>query len=187
MQGARSFEKFQGDKNSIVLLTDGIEECNGDPCAAAQSVKDMGLDLKINIVGFTLDSRQRETIECMATATGGLYYDAADAGALLGALTEVTEAAVVAQTEAPPPEPPPAPPPPVEKARKVVFSDEFDGSDLSPENWEVLNANTDGYIVEKGNLMTISAAAGGFANPDLANVFKLKQALPDGDYTVTVK
>jgi hypothetical protein len=69
----------------------------------------------------------------------------------------------------------------------VIFSDEFDGDDVSSESWDVLAANTDAYIVEKGSLLTISAASGGLANPELPNVFKLKQELPEGDYTVTVK
>ncbi|MEP9390615.1 VWA domain-containing protein [Mesorhizobium sp. KR9-304] len=182
-QGSESFKEFQGANNSIVLLTDGIEECGGDPCAAAEAVKSMGIDLKVNIVGFTLDPSQRAAIECLASTTGGTYYDAANADALTESLAQATETEAVAQ-----PEPPPAEPAlPAVKPRKVIFTEEFEGTDLSPENWEVVNQNTDSYIVEKGNLMTISAATGGLANAELANVFKLKQALPEGDYTVTAK
>jgi Ca-activated chloride channel family protein len=185
LQGAKSFTPAEGDKNSIVLLTDGIEECGGDPCAAAEAVAQLGIDLKVNIVGFTLEPQQRAAIECMAAITGGKYYDAADGDALLQALGEAAQEAVVAQAE--PPAPPPEPEKPAEKARKVVFSDDFDGDDVSSENWEIVAANTDAYIVEKGSLLTISAAAGGLANPELPNLFKLKQDLPEGDYAVTIK
>jgi hypothetical protein len=178
MQGAQVLQQFPTDKNSIVLLTDGIEECKGDPCAVAASIRDKGIDLKVNIVGFTLDSQQRAAIECLANLTGGKYYDAANSDALVSALSEVAQTAV---------ETPPQPAPPAEKPRKIVFSDEFEGNDLTADNWEMANPNTDSYIVEKGSLLMLATAPGGFINPDASNVLKFKQPLPEGDYTVTVK
>ena len=76
-------------------------------------------------------------------------------------------------------------PVPAEKARKVIFSDEFEGSELS-KDWDVGNPNGD-YSVEKGTLLTVSATPGGLANPDIPNTFKLVGDLPNSDYTVTVK
>jgi hypothetical protein len=72
-----------------------------------------------------------------------------------------------------------------ETPRKVVFSDEFEGSDLS-KDWDVANPNGD-YVVEKGSLLTVAAIPGGLANADVPNTFKLTRELPDGDYIVTVK
>ena len=34
-RAGQSMRAFKGQQNSIVLVTDGIEECRGDPCAAA--------------------------------------------------------------------------------------------------------------------------------------------------------
>ncbi len=34
-RAGQSMKAFNGQSNSIVLVTDGIEECRGDPCAAA--------------------------------------------------------------------------------------------------------------------------------------------------------
>jgi Ca-activated chloride channel homolog len=53
-RAGKSFAAFKGQRNAIVLITDGIEECGGDPCAAAESLTEMGVDLKVNVVGFTL-------------------------------------------------------------------------------------------------------------------------------------
>ena len=106
-QAARSFTAFKGQSNSIVLVTDGIEECNGDPCAAAKAIKVAGLDLKVNIVGFTLNDKERAAIECVAKETGGVYYDAKDAKALTAALGQVRQQiaqAPAAAPAAPPPE-----------------------------------------------------------------------------------
>jgi Mg-chelatase subunit ChlD len=180
-QGAQVLDQFPGAKNSIVLLTDGIEECKGDPCAAAAAIHAKGTDLKVNIVGFTLDKQQRAAIECMASVTGGKYYDAANSDALASALSEVAETVV----ETPPQ--PEQPAPPAEKPRKVVFSDDFEGNDLVADNWDMANPNTDSYIVEKGSLLLLTSAPGGFIKADASNMLKLKQALPEGDYTVTVK
>ncbi|MDF2766136.1 MAG: hypothetical protein K0S81_3130, partial [Rhodospirillales bacterium] len=78
---AKSFLAFKGQQNTIVLVTDGIEECKGDPCAAARAIRDAGLDLKVDIVGFTLKEEQRKLIQCVADETGGTYYDAKNAAA----------------------------------------------------------------------------------------------------------
>ncbi len=95
---AKSFIAFKGQSNSIVLVTDGIEECKGDPCAAAKAIKDSGVDLKVNVVGFTLKDEQKELIKCVADETGGTYYDAKNAAGLSAALAAVSKA-VVAQPD----------------------------------------------------------------------------------------
>jgi Mg-chelatase subunit ChlD len=96
---AKSFLAFKGQVNSIVLVTDGIEECKGDPCAAAAAIKAAGLDVKVDIVGFTLTAAQRKLIECVATETGGTYYDANNGKALSAALATVAKAAVAKPKE----------------------------------------------------------------------------------------
>jgi hypothetical protein len=102
-QAARSFAALKGQSNSVVLVTDGIEECNGDPCAAAKAIKGAGLDLKVNIVGFTLNDKERAAIACVAKETGGVYYDAKDAKALTAALGQVRQQIAQAPATALPP------------------------------------------------------------------------------------
>ena len=103
-QAARSFAALKGQNNSIVLVTDGIEECKGDPCAAAREIKAAGLDLKAHVVGFTLNDQQRKAVQCIPDITGGKYFEAKDAGGLNRALGEVKQ-----QTAAAPPQPPAKP------------------------------------------------------------------------------
>ncbi len=109
-QAVRSFAALKGQSNRIVLVTDGIEECGGDPCAAAQAVSAAGLDLKVDIIGFTLTEKQRQTVQCVADATGGQYYDAQDVTGLTTALQEVQQQVVQAEPAPPPPAPAPAQP-----------------------------------------------------------------------------
>ncbi len=101
-QAIRSFAPLKGQSNRIVLVTDGIEECKGDPCAAAQAVADAGLELKVDVVGFTLTEKQAQTIQCIAEKTGGQYYDAGDVKGLTTALAQVTQTVTAPQPPARP-------------------------------------------------------------------------------------
>jgi hypothetical protein len=136
------------------------------------------------VIGFALGPKEQEQLQCIADNGNGKYFSAANSEGLAEAINEAAQAAETAPPE-PTPEPAPSPAPPAEKPRKVVFSDEFEGGDLS-EDWDVANPNAD-YVVEKGALLTVSATPGGLANPDVPNIFKLSKELPNSDYTVTVK
>jgi hypothetical protein len=107
-QAARSFSILKGQNNSIVLVTDGIEECKGDPCAAANEIKASGIGLKVDIVGFTLTDAQRKAIQCVPDATGGQYFEARDLPSLDKALGDIRQRTA----QATPPAPQPAGPPP---------------------------------------------------------------------------
>jgi Ca-activated chloride channel homolog len=169
-QAAKSFAPMAGQSNSIVLVTDGIEECGGDPCAAARAIRESGLGLKAHVVGFTLNAQQRQTVQCIADETGGKYFDAQDSDGLAGALAEVQKAVVAV---------------PAEPVRERVFFDDFDGADLA-EHWMVNNPNPEGYIVESGNLLMVNGGVGGFNTTDSANLIQLERDLPEGDWDAHV-
>lgn len=97
---------------AIVLVSDGIETCEADPCAVAKALKDANAEVFIHVVGFGLSKEEREQLACIPANTGGQFFSADDAEALAAALKRVTE--TVAEPPPPPPEPPPPsePPPP---------------------------------------------------------------------------
>jgi Ca-activated chloride channel family protein len=76
---ARSLELCGNDfpqsqsRNIIILITDGIEECNGDPCAISQALQKKGIFLKPFVIGLGLDPALKKTFECV-----GRYFDAAN-------------------------------------------------------------------------------------------------------------
>ena len=73
---------------SVVLITDGEESCKGDPAAAAERLKASGVDLTLNIVGFTLNGKATAAeLGTLAAATGGRYYEAQNGDALARALS----------------------------------------------------------------------------------------------------
>lgn len=67
------FPKCDKCRNIIILITDGIEACDGDPCAVSLALQKKGIVLKPFVIGIGLDVEFRETFECV-----GNYFDAAD-------------------------------------------------------------------------------------------------------------
>ena len=72
----------------VIVLTDGDERCGGDPVATAASLRQLGVDLEIHVIGFAVDDRARSLLRRLADAGGGQYYDAADGAALDRALDD---------------------------------------------------------------------------------------------------
>jgi hypothetical protein len=72
---------------SVILITDGEESCHGDPAAAVRELKAAGVDVRLQILGFTLTGQQVEQqLTQFAQAAGGRYYAAQDGQALGRAL-----------------------------------------------------------------------------------------------------
>ena len=68
---ADDFPPCNNCRNIIVLITDGIEACDGDPCAVSQELQQKGIVLKPFVIGIGLDPGFRETFDCV-----GYYYNA---------------------------------------------------------------------------------------------------------------
>ncbi len=74
---ARSLEKAAGDfpdnssRNVIILITDGIEACDEDPCAVSRALQAKGVILKPFVIGIGLEDAGKFSLKCV-----GNYYDA---------------------------------------------------------------------------------------------------------------
>lgn len=183
---AAAFEELaDGGNNSVVLISDGIESCGGDPCAAAGKLVSAGLGVKVHVVGFDIPERDRKQLECIAEKGGGEYFTADSTEGFDEAVTaavEVAQAPTTPSAEAVPPEPvPPAGP-----VREQVFFEDFEGGDLA-EDWVVHNPDPNACIVEDGNLLMLSSAVAGLDGADTANIIQLGRGLPDGDWDISVK
>ena len=77
-------------KATIILITDGIESCDGDICEVVSKAKSEGIDFKIHVVGFGLKDEETKQLKCAAEAGGGNYYDAENANSLSDGLTSAT-------------------------------------------------------------------------------------------------
>ena len=76
---------------SVVLVSDGLESCGGDPCEAVRAARQSGVDFRLHVVGFDLGDTDTEQLRCMADAGGGRFFSASNADELAGALDEAVQ------------------------------------------------------------------------------------------------
>ncbi len=106
---AISLLKNRETESTIVLISDGLESCGGDPCALTRNLKTSGVKFVIHVVGFGLDNKQADKLSCISEAGGGVYFTAENAAELFDALEKVQKS-VIQKTEIeaePIPKPPP--------------------------------------------------------------------------------
>ena len=87
-QAARDFQGLDSDR-AIVLVSDGIESCGGDPVQAARDLRNQGII--VHLIGFGMDSAADEdmaSLQSIAYASGGRYVMASSAAELKTALAE---------------------------------------------------------------------------------------------------
>ena len=87
-QAGRDFGA-RNDDRAVVLVTDGIESCGGDPVQAASDLRDQGII--VHVIGFGLGSAADEdtaSLRSIAWASGGRYVTAGSAEELKAALAQ---------------------------------------------------------------------------------------------------
>jgi len=68
-QAGYDFPECDNCRNIIILITDGLEECDGDPCAVSHALQKRGVVLKPFIIG--IGRNFSEAFDCVGT-----YFDA---------------------------------------------------------------------------------------------------------------
>jgi Ca-activated chloride channel family protein len=101
IQAAESLRHTE-QKATVILVSDGEETCNLDPCQVGRELEAAGVDFTAHVIGFDVSNPQHQAqLRCLAENTGGRYFNARNADELSGALG----AMVAVSTE---PAPPPA-------------------------------------------------------------------------------
>ncbi|MCG6903814.1 MAG: VWA domain-containing protein [Rhodobacter sp.] len=122
--------KYTEERATVILVSDGRETCDFDPCEVGRKLEAAGIDFTAHVIGFDVnDPADRAQLQCLAEETGGTFRTASNAGELAEALLVVAE--------------PPAPEP--------VAPAEFDVTFL---------AKADGINISSGLVWTIRDAAG---------------------------
>ena len=98
--------RYTEQKATVILISDGEETCQADPCALGAELEAAGIDFTAHVVGFDIERNAiaRQQLQCLATRTGGQYLDADDAAELNHALQAVVREPVAAAAEPPQPE-----------------------------------------------------------------------------------
>ncbi|MEM8581908.1 MAG: hypothetical protein AAGF50_12000, partial [Pseudomonadota bacterium] len=91
----------------IVLVTDGIETCGGQPCALGRDLAEHGVQLTVHVVGFrmvgktlaikgaSISGDANADLQCLARETGGRYIETETIQDLTFALRETLGCAMI--------------------------------------------------------------------------------------------
>ncbi len=80
--------KYTEQKATVILVSDGIETCDADPCEVASRLESSGVDFTAHVIGFDIKKQEtREQLRCLAENTGGQFLTADDADSLNSAIS----------------------------------------------------------------------------------------------------
>ncbi len=103
VRAAAEVMRYSEQRATVILVSDGEETCNADPCALGAELERLGIDFTAHVIGFDLpEGAARAQLQCLAEGTGGRYLEARDAAGLGEALGRIAAE--------------PSPPPPAVKA-----------------------------------------------------------------------
>ena len=151
---------------TVILVSDGIETCNPDPCAAARALEEAGVDFTAHVIGFDVRGEADALLQmqCIAEETGGRFLTADNAQELNEALREVTAA--------------PA-------SGSFTFTANLGGEEIGDETiWERPAAPLELPLLSGEVIWEISDTSFNMVQTGTANPFITD--LPFGDYIVTV-
>lgn len=163
--------RFTEQKATVILITDGLETCEVDPCALASDLESQGIDFTTHVLGFGLSDEEGQQVACLAENTGGKYLSANDGDALVEALTATVAQVVQAEPE---PAPEPEPEPVAEYNYKPTASLSEGGPDL---------ANDDADLVWEWHTVAADGSKGEWVGTDYNSDFE--GTLEPGDYIMT--
>ena len=83
---AHDLSAEEANSHAVVLVSDGKETCQGDPCAAAKALADADAKLVVHTVGIGVDAVTRGQLQCIARMARGSYFNANSAAELTAAL-----------------------------------------------------------------------------------------------------
>ncbi|WP_284179739.1 VWA domain-containing protein [Rhabdaerophilum sp. SD176] len=156
--------RYTEEKATVILITDGVETCQADPCALAEELAKAGVGFTAHVVGFGLSREEGRKVACLAEKTGGRYIPAGNAGDLQDALR---------RTVSVPPRPEAAPPVKLPaatiatKAKPVIgqgFAVDWTGPaakldyiDIVPVGWKAVDGELSYVYIEKGKPTLVRA------------------------------
>jgi Ca-activated chloride channel family protein len=109
VQHAADVLSYRDNPATVVLISDGVETCQADPCALAEQLAQQGVKFTTHVVGFDLEDDAHASLACIAENTGGIFVPAQNAAELKEALAHVQSVMdlqpMAQESSAPVPEP----------------------------------------------------------------------------------
>lgn len=81
------------DAATVILVTDGRENCAADPCALGKELHAKGANFTAHVIGFTVKKKDYAPLKCLAESTGGKFVTAGNAAELRRAIENTVKAA----------------------------------------------------------------------------------------------
>jgi Ca-activated chloride channel family protein len=149
--------KYEEDAATVILVSDGRETCDLDPCEVARQLEETGVGFTAHVIGFDItDADDRAQLQCLADGTGGRFLTASNAQELSEALEEVSVA-------------PPPPPDPAKQDLRFLATD-----------------GTGGPVYTRGIAWTLTNLEDGATVMENFDIADLRIALAPGPYRATV-
>jgi len=89
LEAAAADLEAHGGEGVLLLISDGVESCGGDPVAVAESLRARGVPVVIHAVGLGVDAEAAAALARLATAGGGGCFDAPTAEDLVAGIDTV--------------------------------------------------------------------------------------------------
>lgn len=87
-----ALKDFGDRKGDILLISDGIETCDVDPCELMREWQSSNVNIRVHVVGVGLTDFERQAMACIANTSGGEYFDADSAESFAEAVTDASAA-----------------------------------------------------------------------------------------------
>jgi Mg-chelatase subunit ChlD len=83
--------KYNKQKATVIVVSDGKESCGLDPCGMATELENSGVNFTAHVIGFDITENERSQLRCLAENTGGRFYSADNASELLAAMHQAMD------------------------------------------------------------------------------------------------
>ena len=85
--------RYTEEKATVILVSDGLENCHADPCGVAAELAMSGVDFTMHVIGFDISKEEQTQLRCLADNTGGQFLAAENAQSLSSALAQTVSKA----------------------------------------------------------------------------------------------
>lgn len=90
-KAGEELKRFSDQGPVLIVLSDGLDSCGGDPVAEAKKLIDAGMDVTIHVIGFAVDTQTEASLKALATAGNGNYYSAGNATELAASFEQIVK------------------------------------------------------------------------------------------------
>lgn len=95
LAASRALKIDDAENPTVIVLTDGTENCQRDPCEVAAILKEYRADFRVHVIGFNVEPVAKDNLTCLSDQTGGAFFAADTKQELMQSMQEV--AVLVAQ------------------------------------------------------------------------------------------